>query len=541
MSNHIEQSHHGDGRHRRDTPASSTGTLIVAWAMALLLSLPAVASAADTDRAHELLSDWQIEDVQQLVAGWETDNPSPAQSFVLARNDFLHGRYDRAQQRLDQLIAQDKTREDWKRLRKLVSATREVTKGYESYTTSDGRFEIYVEPGKDRVLVPFAGEALEAAYGAIGDALGYKPPTPIRVEVYPETASLAKVSGLTEQEIRTSGTIALCKYNRLMITSPKALLKGYEWVDTLIHEYIHYVINHRTKNKVPIWMHEGLAKFLERRWRGPDAHRLSPSSEHMLKTRLENDDLITFEQMHPSMAKLPSQEDAATAFAQVYTVMEFLRQKSGDDALERLLAAIEKGASARRAVERVSGTSFDAFQTEWKAYLRERPVPDYPEESDYDHTLVFKDQADDESEKLGEPDQPKAKDHKKLAEMMQGRGRYEAAAVQYRKALRLAKTPHPQMRAQLARSLSKTGSPQEAIDVLTPIRDLFPSFVTMWLELGRAHVAADQPDEAIDALTEAVRLNPFNPEIHSLLADAYDALDRPDDADRARKHADLVR
>ena len=40
-----------------------------------------------------------------------------------------------------------------------------------------------------------------------------------------------------------SGTIAICKYNKLMFTSPKAMLRGYEWLDTLSHEYVHFVIS----------------------------------------------------------------------------------------------------------------------------------------------------------------------------------------------------------------------------------------------------------------------------------------------------------
>jgi Flp pilus assembly protein TadD len=288
-------------------------------------------------------------------------------------------------------------------------------------------------------------------------------------------------------------------------------------------------------------MHEGLAKYLERRWRGPDAHRLAPSSEHLLKRRLDQDDLITFEQMHPSMAKLPSQEDAATAFAEVYTVMEYLEKVAGSGAFVELLDAINDGKSAKQAFAAVADTSFGAFEQQWKQYLRQRPTADYPENSDYDHTLVFKDEADSDSAKLGEPDKPKAKDHKKLAEMMQGRGHYDAAVVQYRKALDLAATPHPHMRAQMARCLTKVQKPDEALDVLEPIRELFPTYVTMWLELGRAHLAADQPRQAIDSLNEAARLNPFNPEIHTLLADAYNQTDQPDAADRARRHADLVR
>src|SRR5699024_9375194 len=152
------------------------------------------------------------------------------------------------------------------------------------------------------------------------------------------------------------------KYNRLMITSPRALLRGYSWVDTVVHEYVHYVISAKTQHRVPIWMHEGLAKFLERRWRGPHAEQLPPSAESLLKERVTTGDLITFEQMRPSMAKLPRQEDAAVAFAEVYTVMEYLKREVGQDAFKRLLDHINSGLDADQAFARTIGTSFSNFE-----------------------------------------------------------------------------------------------------------------------------------------------------------------------------------
>ena len=50
-----------------------------------------------------------------------------------------------------------------------------------------------------------------------------------------------------------------------MVTSPKAVVRGYDWLDTLAHEYVHFVVGNASKNTVPIWMHEGLAKYLESR------------------------------------------------------------------------------------------------------------------------------------------------------------------------------------------------------------------------------------------------------------------------------------
>ncbi|MFB6263529.1 MAG: tetratricopeptide repeat protein [Bradymonadaceae bacterium] len=517
---------------------SAVGIAALAAAISLLWS--AAAAAQTVPQARRLLDTWQFDRASKVIDSLASDKPdSPQVQYLRAREDFLHGRYDRALERLDQLETNGFGGDRHARFRKLVESTRTVTENYEKHVSPQGRFEIYVEPGKDRVLVPYAARALERAYDAIGKALDHRPDTPIRVEVYPSTATLAKVSGLTEEEIRTSGTIALAKYNRLMITSPKALLKGYGWADTLIHEYIHLVINRKMETQVPIWMHEGLAKYLEHRWRGPDVHHMTPSMRRLLDKRLKKDDLVSFEQMHPSMAKLPSQEDAGTAFAQVYTLMEYLHRQQGDGVFVDLLDAVSRTGDARRAVEVITGNDFSTVTSRWKAYLRETLDSNLPEGAKFEHGLVFKDQSK-EKMKPETFDKPRAKDHMKLGEMLQARERFEAATVEYEKATRLAEAPNPRLSSRFAHVLNETGQHERAIEVLSEARSLYPDYVAIWLELGEANLEAGRPKRARKHLLEAVRINPFNPEVHELLARVYEKLGDTDRAKREKKFVDLV-
>lgn len=483
-----------------------------------------------------LLDAWQMERAEEAIDAFaQRRSGSPDVDYLRARLAFFEGRYEDAVKHLDQALTQ-RERDDWKALRQLVQDTHDVTKGHKVALSPRGFFEISYPPGKDEVLLPFAFEALDAAYDAFADELGYRPPTPIRVEVYDQPSVLAAVSVLTEDEIRTSGTIALCKYNRLMITSPKALLQGYGWVDTLVHEYVHYVINQATENRVPIWMHEGLAKFLERRWRGPDAHRLPPSSESLLQKRVRDDDLITFAQMHPSMAKLPSQEDAAVAFAEVYTAMEYLREQAGPTAFKELVERIRNGEEASEAFASVLGVSFRQFERDWRVALTKRPPIDYPDDSGYEEKLVFKDEGAQKVD-LAQIPQPLARDHLNLGQMLQARGRAEAAVVQYRKAERLMESPHPVLMTRLGESLLAAGQPQAALDALLAGKETFPSYVSTWIQLGRAAYELQKYEQAREYLEEAARINPFDPEVQERLAMVYDKLNMPD---RARRHRDYV-
>ncbi len=98
-------------------------------------------------------------------------------------------------------------------------------------------------------------------------------PKRIPVEVYADARALSEVSTLPLEAIKTSRTIAVCKFNQILITSPKALVRGYGWQDTLAHEYVHLVVSKKSHNRVPIWFHEGSPSTSSRTGTAPPAGR----------------------------------------------------------------------------------------------------------------------------------------------------------------------------------------------------------------------------------------------------------------------------
>src|SRR5256886_16565580 len=203
---------------------------------------------------------------------------------------------------------------------------------------------------------------MKKAYAALTKALGVSPPAKIRVEVYETAQALSRVSPLTVAEIKASGTIALCKYNRLMITSPRALLRGYAWLDTLSHEFTPYLVTQKGRNSVPIWLQEGLAKFLETRWRGAPGLAVDEMSLALLQDAAKHGKLIPFARMHPSIAMLPTQEQAALAFAEVEAAMRLLYQRGGQAALTELISAMAAGVAEEQARVDADGQRFAGFE-----------------------------------------------------------------------------------------------------------------------------------------------------------------------------------
>ena len=109
---------------------------------------------------------------------------------------------------------------------------------------------------------------------------------------------------LTRDQIETSGTIALCKFRRMMLLTPRWVLRGYPWAETLAHEYTHYVLWKRNGPTVPIWLHEGVARYEEVRWTGAPGAELTPFMMDVLAEGLRTDRLVTFDEMHPSFAMI---------------------------------------------------------------------------------------------------------------------------------------------------------------------------------------------------------------------------------------------
>jgi tetratricopeptide (TPR) repeat protein len=496
--------------------------------LAPLLMMAGAARAASPDHAYALVEEQRIEEAAKEIEPLVRAHPhDPEVAFVEADLLFHRGEYARASQRFGEATKlHGRVGDEAKRLRDLTQATAEATKKLQPLR---GQHFVVYYAGKDELLASYALAALEKAWAALGDDFGWRPTEPVRVEIYPEVADLARVSTLTMKEIETSGTIALCKFNRLMIVSPRALVAGYPWLDTLTHEYTHYVVTRVSHNTVPIWLHEGLAKFEERRWRASSGGGLTPVMEHLLATGLQRKRLITFAQMHPSMAKLPSQEDTALAFAEVYTVVDYLHERNGWAGLRGLIGRFRDD----------KAPDFNDVERDWKAWLRGRKLKLHPGVLPAETELRFKkgagkptEASEDDSARIGED---RARKFARLGGLLRARRRLAAAATEYEKAQAIVGPGHPSVANKLARTWLELGDPVRAIAAAEPALELYPDQAAPNATLGEAWLARGDLEKAAPYLEAALAINPFDPAIHCGLEKVYKRLGdaRADDESRA--------
>ena len=512
-----------------------------AVAAALLLASMLVASssaaapkrdrtvAGDVIKAHRFLQSARLSEATTLLSDLEKRAPDAAEvKWLKAELAFQSGDYAAAVKYLDGL---PDTAVDGLvgQTRKLARSTASVTDTFIDVKSPKGHFIVSHAPGPDATIALLAGEVLDAAWERIGDDLGLKPTDAIRVELLGAPADLAKLSPLTEGEIETTGTIALAKYNKLMVVSPRATIFGYPWMDTLAHEYTHLVVSRISHDTVPVWLQEGLARFEQTRWRKPPELQLSATEQSLLATALKKGRMITFDEMHPSMAKLPSQDAAALAYAEVYTLVAWMHAKVGYKGIRDALAAQRDGKSARRAVGEVLELSWNAVERAWHGSLR----ADRTAAGRAGKPIKFGKGGVD-SENVGlEHVNAKAKKFARLGGMLRARGALDAAVIEYEKALANG-GPDPFVAGKLARTLVELGRHDRAIELASPLVAADDRDAVAAVTLGIARSAKQEWPQAIAAFEQALRVSPFDPTTRCGLAEAYG---KTNDARAARERA----
>ena len=502
------------------------------WALLLVVSVglagPSAAARTTPQLAERIDTDleaWDIEGAQRGLDDLLSQDPGsiPA-AYFRARVLFEQGKYAESVTAFGEARSRGAGRIDgFEAQAKLAQAAADEVKGDEAHESA--HFVMYTRPGKDALLVPYALEALEKAHAALTQDLGYSPPGKVRVEVYETAQALARVSPLTVAEIKASGTIALCKYSRLMITSPRALLRGYAWLDTLSHEFVHYLVTRKGRNGVPIWLQEGLAKFLETRWRGAPGLAVDEMSTGLLTRAARDKKLIPFAAMHPSIAKLPTQEMAALAFAEVESAIKLLHQRGGQQALTELVAAMASGFSDENAVAQAYGKPFPQFEQEWRADVlkpRREPATQAPGSARplASHKLVFKEDAKKKgagAESAEErPSDPEAKRAVRLGEIFFARRRWAAAAFEYGKARARLSREVPLLARRYAFAQIQLGRLGEAESALAAAVSRDPQDEAAQVLYARVLAKRGEHAKARSALDAGIAVDPFDPELHDV-------------------------
>ena len=530
----------------KDAPGVRVARCLILGLWCVCLLWPALSGA--TLRAGEdveseapnhgavLLDRWEAGAAQAWIERQlESEPDNPQWRFLMGQAQFYLGQYAEALATFDQMLAVF-PHPQFQGYRDFIAQT---IRSVETLTLIETEhFQIFIDTKRDAALVPYVGEVLERSYQRLGELFGLLPSSKIRVEIFPTTDTFYPASSLSARDIEVSGAIGICKFDKIMLLSPRNLARGYRWTDALSHEYIHYLLVHLSANHAPIWLHEGIAKYFEDTWRLPEPAWLSRRTESLLAHALANDSFVGFQNMEPSLVKLETTYQVQLGYAEAASAIDFIMHSLGAAGLVGILKDLQQSQEegATGAIARVMGYDFAQFEQNWRQFLKSKQLREH-EGVRLPRYQLKEDGKMPATDLRQEIESSTARMHMRLGDRLRQRGRGRAAVVEYRRALN--KDPYsPYLLNKLASTLMAQGKFEPALQHLEQARILEPDYVTTYTNLGRLHVAQQNFAQARLALEEAVQLNPFDPSIHQYLADSYRRLGLED---KARQEQEVLK
>lgn len=475
--------------------------------------------------AEALITAWRVEDAAAIIPELLRENPeSPDVLDLSAMLAYYQGDYPQALENLSKALEIDSSSEQRHALNLLLQQTHDNTKNFKRFESD--HFVLFLDEAKDGILAKPALEALEKAHKEVGRELGYLPKSKVRVEIAPDVVSFNAISTLSLRDIEETGAIGLCKFNKVMIISPRVLAHGYRWLDSLTHEYIHFAIVNLTGNKAPIWLHEGIARYYETLWRNPGTQSkpdyLTPANETLLARATASQKFISFKEMEPSLIRLETPEQVQLAYAEAASAVDYVKRAKGPTGVRDVLSGVAER-STPEAIETVMGVAFDEFEGNWRNFLAGQDLKEVDGSSVRKYKVIKDGAAEDEEiVDLREIESEVARNRTHLADRLLQRGRDRAAIAEYQRALRAGPNSTIILN-KLGEALVNARAYDRALPHLEKARYLSPDRVQVYFLLGRLYYGAGNYPEALRVLDEALEINPFHPGVYQLLGQIYDA------------------
>ena len=473
------------------------GAALVAAASAVSSTLPAAFDfglANPAERVANAITEIDTQRATELLE--HTSAESPVLTYERARLSVYLGECDRAEAILSNPMLSE-SREGASLGELAKSCARATAAGFVLEDKQRGIW-LRLQDDADRALAPFIFEVAAQARDTVSKEVGIDLPRPLRIDLVRDLFSLSAVSGLPIKAAETTGTLAVARWGRVIMLSPRAPVQGYPWQDTLAHEITHLLVTRATRDFAPLWMQEGLAKRFEVRWRAPRPFDRPDWADTGARNAALDGRSVGIDKLGPSIAMLPTPEAAGIAFAEVTSFMHFFIVQNGEPALRLLFADLRGNgpAGAEAALLSVTGYGLSEWNARWQRFLRE---PVKPSADEALHAPIPRAQGD-------------AGRRVRLADLLAGRahGRESAAEVE---PLLASLSRVPQIRARVASGLYAAGDDagaERALGTLAEIDGLYGP----WFSLsGRGFKRRGQLADAEPAFTLGLSADPLSDEV----------------------------
>lgn len=212
----------------------------------------------------------------------------------------------------------------------------------------------------------FAQTLLDAATGArsrLSRDLGAEPGGEVDYYIYESTEAMRETVLF---EAAWTGALAYPDHGIILAGINEENL---DWgLSTVAHELGHIVVGSIASNcysGLPTWLDEGLAMYAE--------GGIEPDSQTLLDAAIEDDTLFPVRALSGGFTE--ETERAHLSYAQSYSLVNYLIETYGRQAMLDLLEAFQEGYRYDTALERVYGFDADGLEAEWREAIGARPKP----------------------------------------------------------------------------------------------------------------------------------------------------------------------
>ena len=314
---------------------------------------------------HALMAEWlarhrrYAEAVEIGRRGAELDPESAAALGGLGINELRIGAMDSGRVHLERAFQLDPFHVWYKNTLDLLDQMREFR------TVERGRFRIVAPPGEAELLALYLGPLLEEAYDTLAARYQYRPPTPVRIELFGRHADFSvRTAGLTGL-----GALGVSFGTVLAMDAPSAREAGsFNWGSTAWHELAHTFTLGLSGHLVPRWFSEGISVLEERRARpgwgaGPSVTFLAA---------FKGDRLLPMSRLNEGFVRPSHPAEIQFSYYQASLVVQMIEEQWGRPALGAMLRAYGDGLATPGVFQRVLGVSEEELGRRFAGWVRQR-------------------------------------------------------------------------------------------------------------------------------------------------------------------------
>jgi tetratricopeptide (TPR) repeat protein len=311
-----------------------------------------MAEAAARNRLYAQAVDFAHEGVAADSTAWRAYG-------VLGMNQLRVGAMDEGRKNLDRAFAGDPY-DVW------IKNTLDLLDTFKEYReTTSPRFRFVVDGKESELLSTYLRELAESAYDSLAARYQYRPPTPIRLEVYRSHADFSvRTVGLAGL-----GALGVSFGTTLAMDSPAARDAGdFNWGSTFWHELAHTFTLGASAHRVPRWLSEGLSVLEERRARKGWGADVTPE----FLAAYKGGRLVKVSRMNDGFMRPAYPQQLIFSYYQASLVGELIERDFGPRAIVDMLSEYKSGATTEQVFQRVLKMSPEAFDAKFDAYIKER-------------------------------------------------------------------------------------------------------------------------------------------------------------------------